>query len=99
MTAIILLSFICVVLLILLVVLFFSAIRMSRTVQSYEQFYSDTVEDIGSVANMLHDLMTRRQMLSDDPDVQNIQKVVVIAHDIVSGYLNASKKERKERTK
>ena len=69
----------------------------------YEKFYEDTLEDFNSVINMLDTLMTKRQMLSDDDDVQNFMRVVSILHDIVVGYTNArsdgKEEDRKEKDK
>jgi predicted PurR-regulated permease PerM len=100
MIALILLSTICVILLILLVVMTRASVKISRQVQAYEEFYNNSLEDIQSVVHMLDTLMNRRQMVSDDPDVQNIYRVVVILHDILVGYRNAWKtQEGKEKEK
>lgn len=80
-------------------VLFFAGIRTSRQVQSYEEFYANTLEDINSVIHMTHTLM-QRQLISDDPDVQNFHRVLTITHDTLLRYANAgteAKKEKKEK--
>jgi hypothetical protein len=70
-----------------------AAIEISQQNQAWENFYDDSLEDIGSVVQMLDELMNRRQMISDDPDIQNVYRVVVILHDILVGYIDA--KDRK----
>lgn len=99
MELIILLSVVCGIQLILLIVIGRAALKISRLVQAYETFFEDTLEDVNSVIEMMDTLKNRRQMLSDDPDVQNIYRVVVILHDILVGYRDATKKERKEKEK
>lgn len=54
----------------------------------YEEFYNSTLEDIGEVVDMLDKLVGKRQMLSDDPDVQNLLRIIAIAHDTLLGYIN-----------
>lgn len=55
----------------------------------YEEFYSSTVGDIGEIVDTFNNLIGRRQMLSDDPDVQNLVRLLAIAHDTLLGYMNA----------
>lgn len=55
----------------------------------YEDFYSSTVGDIGDIVDKLGELVGKRQMLSDDPDVQNLLRLIAIAHDTLLGYINA----------
>ena len=92
----ILLSIICGLQLLLLLFVLRAALRKSREVQIYEQFYEDTLEDVESIVDMLDALMNRRQLISDDPDIQNVYRVVVILHDTLVGYRNATEKERKK---
>lgn len=61
----------------------------------YEEFYNSTLEDISEVLDLLDNLMNKRQMLSDDPDVQNIARVLAISHDILLGYINVRNEEEK----
>ena len=84
---------------ILLVVMTRASVRVSRQVQAYEEFYSNSLEDIQSVIVMLDTLMSRRQMVSDDPDVQNVYRVVVILHDILVGYYEYSKETKGKKNK
>jgi hypothetical protein len=76
-----------------------ASLTVSRQVQAYEEFYNSSLEDIESVINMLDTLMSRRQLVSDDPDVQNIYRVIVILHDILLGYRNAWKSEERKKKK
>jgi len=89
MTTIIILSVVCSLLVILLAVITQASVRVSRKVQTYENFYEDTIGDLDGVIEMLDALINNRQMISDDPDVQNVRKAVVIIHDILVGYKNA----------
>jgi hypothetical protein len=95
----ILLSTIIVILLIILVLFIRAGLNTGKQLRAYEEFYNNTLDDIESVINMLDTLMNRRQMLSDDPDVQNIYRVVVILYDILIGYKNATKKEKERKEK
>lgn len=92
-----LLSTICVIMFILLVVMIRASLKVSRQAQAYEEFYNNSLEDVQSVIKMLDDLMNRRQLVSDDPDVQNVFRVVVILHDILVGYRNAWKSEEERK--
>jgi len=64
----------------------------------YEGFYNSTIGDIGQIVDALENLVKKRQMLSDDPDVQNLIRLISIAHDTLLGYIDAkvSKEERAE---
>ena len=64
----------------------------------YEDFYNSTIGDIGQIVDALENLIKKRQMLSDDSDVQNLIRLVSIAHDTLLGYIDAkvSKEERTE---
>lgn len=55
----------------------------------YEEFYSLSVGDIGEIVDKLNDLVKKRQLLSDDPDVQNLVRLLAIAHDTLLSYMNA----------
>jgi hypothetical protein len=55
----------------------------------YEEFYNSTVGDIGEIVDSLREIVGKRQMLSDDPDVQNLVRLLSIAHDTLLGYINA----------
>ena len=58
-------------------------------ITAWEQFFNDTLEDMSSVLNMAEELMKRRQLVSDDPDVQNFVRIVAIAHDVVKNYIDS----------
>ena len=63
------------------------ALRASNQIQNFENFFEDSLEDMASVLDMLDNLM-KRQTISDDSDVQNLYRVMGIAHDILLGYKN-----------
>jgi hypothetical protein len=96
---IIFLSLLVVFLLLLVSLFIYLGIKSSQTLQQYELFFDSTMDDLDSSIHMLQDLMKRRQMISDDPDVQNVYKMIVIIHDILLGYQNAGKQKRKDTKK
>ena len=55
----------------------------------YEDFFNSTVGDIGEIVDTLKAVVGKRQMLSDDPDVQNLIRILAIAHDTLLSYVNA----------
>lgn len=55
----------------------------------YEEFYNLTIGDVGETLDALNVLIAKRQLLSDDPDIQNVVKLLAIAHDTLLGYANA----------
>lgn len=71
------------------------ALRASLQIKEFEHFFEDSLEDVSSVLEMLDKLM-KRQVVSDDPDVQNFYRVMGITHDVLLGYINAGR-ERKEK--
>jgi hypothetical protein len=94
---ILLLSTICVILLGIVIAIVPAAMKAGRRLQEYEQFYEDTLEDVSSVIEMLEQLM-KRELLSDNPDIQNLHKVISITHNILMGYrLAGDRKEEKEK--
>ena len=93
---ILLLVIACGIMVVISTLLFFAGVRTSRQVQSYEEFYANTLEDINSVLDMTNRLMNR-QLISDDPDVQNFHRVLTITHDTLLRYAHAGREtERKE---
>ena len=64
------------------------AITKDRQVRAYEEFYASTIDDVEAAIRVFDQLTNRRQLLSDDPDVQNIHRVMEIMHDILIGYIN-----------
>jgi hypothetical protein len=71
--------------------------RSGSKISEYELFYEDTISDVSETIRMLEGLM-KRDFVANDPDVQNVHRVIVIIHDILSGYINA-RRERREETK
>jgi len=94
----ILLSILSGVLFILLVGVFRLALRASRQNREYEEFYQNTISDVGNILTMLDRLMGR-QFISDDSDVQNVHRVMAIFHDTLVGYNNVGKQNEKKKKK
>lgn len=81
----------------LLSMFIYYGLKAARLNQHYEEFYVSTLDDIDVTIKMLDDLIHKRHLVSDDPDVQNVYKTIVIIYDTLSGYQNAAKKkERKD---
>lgn len=92
---IILLSCSNVLLLLLLIILIRASLKVSRQVQMWEKFYESSIEDVDSTLGALNKLVSRRNLLSNDPDVQNMCQIITIIRDILIGYQSANG-ERKE---
>lgn len=92
----ILLSILCAIFLGLTVLFLRLAMKASRTISNYENFYDSTLSDVDSVLEMLDGLMARRRVVADDPDVQNVYRVIGITRDILTGYTNAGLGKRKD---
>jgi hypothetical protein len=69
------------------------ATEAGQKIEAWENFFSDSLEDVQSVLDMLDALMKHRQMMADDADVQHLYKIIVILRDILTEYTNA--KDRK----
>lgn len=82
----------------LLVVLFAKSMAISK---NYEEFYEYTIDDVDAIIENLEDLMHRRQIVSDDPDVRKLYKTISIFRDTLIGYRNAAnnypRAERKDK--
>ena len=65
------------------------ASEAGEKIQAWEDFFSSTLEDVQSVVTLLDNLMKHRQLIADDPDIQNLFKVMVILKDVLVGYINA----------
>jgi chromosome segregation ATPase len=74
------------------------ATEAGKKIEAWENFFNDTLEDVQSIVEMLDKLMNHRQMISDDPDVQNLYKVIVILRDILTGYIDAKNEKQKDST-
>jgi hypothetical protein len=75
-----------------LVLIIPAVLGASKQIQDFDQFFGDTLEDVGSIIDMLDKLM-ERQTVSSDPDVQNFYRVMAITHDTLLGYRNAGKEK------
>jgi hypothetical protein len=70
----------------------------------YEEFFTTTIEDMNQVVETLDSLMKGRQLIANDPDIQNIFRLLVIARNTIVGYINArettiAKEENQEKEK
>jgi hypothetical protein len=68
------------------------ATSAGEKLKAWNAFYTDTLEDVSSVIGMLEKLM-ERETVSDDPDVQNLLRVVAILHDILKNYVSVGTAE------
>ena len=66
--------------------------RQARQLRNYELFFEDTLEDIEHAHNMFYDLVHKRELLINDPDVKKLQQVSAIMVDILSEYGSYGKK-------
>jgi len=94
----ILLSLFCVVELVILIVVLRRALIVTIERENLYNFFEDTLEDIDGVISTFDKLM-QRQLVSDDPDIQSIYRLIGIMHDILLEYRNAGSKGRKEKRK
>ena len=85
----ILLIIVCILLLALSGFLFFLLNKAIKITKLYEAFYKSTIDDVDAVIESLEELMYRRQLLSDDPDVRKTYKTISILRDILAGYSDA----------
>lgn len=67
---------------------FYISYRSVMLNRQYEDFYSQSVEEISSVLDSLNTIIKKRQILSDDADVQNLIRGMTIARDIIENYSN-----------
>lgn len=69
--------------------LYEAAMSQLERAEHYEDFYNQSIEVVDGFHEHLEKLMTQRQMISDDPDVQMIYSTVSHLHDYLLDYLNA----------
>lgn len=82
----ILLIIVCILLLSISGFLFFLLNRAIKVTKLYEAFYKSTIDDVDAVIESLEELMYKRQLLSDDPDIRKLYKTISILRDILAGY-------------
>ena len=78
----------------------FGAFLLKRSVDinnSYVEFYENTLMDVEAVIALLEELMHKRQLITDDPDIRNLYRVLGLIRDVLAGYSNAIKKSDKKR--
>jgi len=99
----ILLIILSVVLFILFSGAFYLALRAGRQLREYEYFFGDTVEDLHHAAAIFDELVNKRELLVNDPDIQKLKQVFAVSLDILVGYLDEGKRllsrERQEKKK
>lgn len=66
---------------------FLASLKATQRVQQLEYLFLDTLEDIQESANIFHQLVKRRSLLSDDPDIQRIQRVFGVTLDILREFI------------
>jgi hypothetical protein len=70
--------------------------KAGAQIQAYERFYENTLEDVQGIIEMLDKLM-KRQLISDDPDVQNFYRIMAISHDTFLRYRSAGEQNKEEK--
>ena len=78
-------------------VLLGAAIKTSRQVQTYEEFYEDSLKYFDEILIMLNDLSGRSQIISDDPEIQMLVKIIFDLKNNILGYKSATKEKEKEK--
>lgn len=91
--AIALLCIFCVILFSLLVVSVKYNIVAGKKLRQYDEFYNNTIEDMQDSVEYLETLM-KRDVVSLDPDVQNLRRLVGVVKDILIGYIDAEKDKK-----
>jgi uncharacterized protein YoxC len=94
----VLLIILCALLLVLVGFLGFLLKKSLERSRHFEDFYESTLDDVEVVIESFNDLMKRRQLISDDPDVKNLYRSVTIFHGILVGYANARKQPKQRGT-
>ncbi len=61
--------------------------RAFERVRKLEYLFIDTLDDMQHSAEIFHQLVNRRALLSDDPDVQRIRRVFGVTLDILGEYI------------
>ncbi len=67
--------------------------------QQYENFFEDTVADLGLAHDQFQELLSKRPEFTGDPDIQNVHRLIAIVHDVLVGYLNVGKQKGKKKKK
>ena len=68
--------------------------KAGSQLRSYDSFYVSSVEEIDLVVSHLSRLLDR-DLLSNDPDVRNLNRMVVAARDILAEYSYGAKNKEK----
>ena len=67
--------------------LFYFGLRAGRRILEFQAFYEDTLEEVTMARDIFDTLVTRSTMLTDHPDVQNLQQVMLLILDILERYI------------
>jgi len=73
-------------------------VEAGKQLNSYDEFYNSTIEDVDEIVNYI-DVLMKREMISLDPDIQNIRKAMEILRNILGDYGNENNKKEKSRIK
>lgn len=65
--------------------------------QTYEEFYEDSLKYFDEILIMLNDLSGRSQIISDDPEIQMLVKIIFDLKNNILGYKSATKEKEKEK--
>jgi len=74
---------------------FNAAVKINEQNQAWADFYEGTLDDLDAAINMLDQLKSRKYMISDDPDVVNVYRVIVTLYNILAGYRTARQSDDK----
>lgn len=80
-----------------LLALFFSYVSYKSLEKSkiYEDFFFETSGEISSILNSFDIILKRKELLSEDPDIKNLIKGLLIARDIMSEYVKAAENQKR----
>ena len=89
-----------IVLLLAVVIVFGRGLMLALLkVEKLETFLVDTMEDFDLTYKQFDKIVTGRMFLADDPDIQNIARLIMIVHDTLAQYLNEVNNVRKAKAK
>ena len=67
------------------------ALRAGRRIRNYQTFFSDTLDQMENAADIFDKLTKRSNMLTDHPDIQALQQVMLAVLDILERYISDGK--------
>lgn len=82
--------FLCALFFILFIVFFYISYKSLRLNKIYQDYFANSASELMIISETIDDMLKRRMILSEDPDVQVLVKGLKLAQNVILQYIDLS---------